>query len=87
MIDDTYIMYTKCKWCDHFVDEDDLIHMDDGDKDHDHVAELSDMTYNFYEWQYNRPDLFVLHPDGKIGPNSKRHVQAGKAKLKNSFHQ
>lgn len=76
-------LLVKCKKCDHFVernhDADDnhslceFIHLDDGDKDHNHDAEPG-QTKSLDEWKTNRPDLFIKHIDGKIGPNSLHHV-------------
>jgi hypothetical protein len=94
-------LYELCRDCDHFIeanaslDEDieryDLapfIHLDNGNKDHDHDAAPSgselagaDLTETWTpgvamflsDWRAQRPDLFVGHADGQIGPNSRFH--------------
>lgn len=78
-------LYVICKHCDHFVDDNDLpsdlsgaelerfarfIHLNSGEKDHDHEAEPGARMQTLREWKQERPDLFVRFPDGKIGPNS-----------------
>lgn len=78
------IEYTLCARCDHFVDAnssagDDptyarFVHLDDGEKDHDHDAEPSDQTFSLDEWKAIRPDLFERDPaTGRIGPNREQH--------------
>lgn len=64
-----------CKKCDHFVDEDghmcdEIHHVPD---DH-HEAVGRESGHSLDEWKKIRPDLFVKHPDGLIGPNSAHHV-------------
>ena len=84
--------YTLCAQCDHFVEPNDsadptvplayfpgaaaFIHLDDGEKEHDHDAVPGDETHTLREWQARRPDLFRAHRDGKIGPNSAFHTRA-----------
>lgn len=78
-----HVKYTLCKHCDHFVDLEDgslygqekdfWVHLDNGYKEHDHDAEPSSQSMVLSEWEEARPDLFVEHPDGNIGPNSKHH--------------
>lgn len=74
--------YTLCKHCDHFVEIDDYseatIHLEDGEQNFDHEPELSDQSMPLEEWKKQRPDLFVTHEDGAIGPNSTHHSQRGK---------
>lgn len=73
-------LYTMCQHCDHFVDEEDpVVHLDDGEKEHDHNAEPG-KTRTMHEWQQARPDLFIKHADGKIGPNSVHHFDRNKVK-------
>lgn len=77
--------YTQCKHCDHFVDDNTAqgegiaanVHLEDGEQEFDHDAEPGE-TKTMAEWQAERPDLFKMHPDGKIGPNSIYHSQRGK---------
>ena len=69
--------YTLCKFCDHFVDADG--HLEDGEQEFDHDAEPSDQTQTLGEWRKLRTDLFRMHADGKVGPNSRHHSRRGKA--------
>jgi|WetSurMetagenome_2_1015567.scaffolds.fasta_scaffold03898_27 hypothetical protein len=80
---DDYV-FTLCEKCDHFVEpneEEDIekwdcaeyIHLDDGEKDHDHDAQPSQYRALLTAWRLSRPDLFLPHSDGKIGPNSRYH--------------
>lgn len=73
--------YTKCAKCDHFVESNDeyfitaqgiakYIHLDNGEKEHDHDASPSSMTYYLEWWQYHFPALFTTYPDEMTGPNS-----------------
>jgi hypothetical protein len=48
-------------------------HLDDGEQNYVHDAEPSGEAHSFVEWMDLRPDLFVLHSDGRIGPNSALH--------------
>jgi hypothetical protein len=73
--------YTLCALCVHFVEPNDAgadldlaawIHLDDGEKEHDHDATPSTLVATLDEWKRVRPDLFVKYADGKIGPNSTR---------------
>lgn len=68
--------YQLCKHCDHFADE--MGHMEDGEQEFDHNPEPDGPALPLAEWKVNRPDLFVMHPDGKIGPNSIHHSRRGK---------
>ena len=53
-------------------------HMENGDQEFDHDA-LPDGPARFLkEWQHHRPDLFMKHKDGNIGPNSRFHSRRGK---------
>lgn len=75
------IKYTLCRHCDHFVDPCvvvGLVHLEDGEQEFDHVAELSDETRLKSEWIQLRPDLFQKYEDGKSGPNSQYHSRRGK---------
>lgn len=70
--------YVLCRCCDHFVEPRpcpkagaaEWIHLDDGDKEHDHDALPGVASMTLAEWQRERPDLFTEYADGKIGPNS-----------------
>jgi hypothetical protein len=86
---DSKAKYTLCRHCDHFVDKNDafdgschqvarFIHLEDGEQEFDHDAEPSTKTHLLEEWRRLRPDLFKMHPDGKIGPNSAHHSRRGK---------
>ena len=55
------------------------IHFDDGEQEYDHDAKPSGEVHGSIDWQRLRPDLFVEHPDGKVGPNSEYHCRRGKA--------
>ena len=76
--------YTLCVGCDHFVDPNDepgcapFVHLEDGEQEFDHDAEPSNQVHTLEEWRKLRPDLFVKHEDGKIGPNSLHHSRRGK---------
>ena len=73
--------YTLCQHCDHFVEPNDVtepgiaeyIHLDNGEKEHDHDARPSAITMTLDEWRQVRSDLFQVYPDGAIGPNSVHH--------------
>lgn len=79
------IPYTLCKHCDHFVDENypleeglaKFIHLEDGEQEFDHDAEPGETKLG-EEWKHERPDLFIEHLDGAIGPNSFFHSRRGK---------
>lgn len=76
--------YTLCELCDHFVEELHFdnrtfcVHIEDGDQDFTHRAKKSSLTKPLSVWKVARPDLFKLHEDGAIGPNSKHHSRRGK---------
>lgn len=69
--------FEKCAHCDHFIEPEETAgrfrHLDDGEQRYDHDAEPSGEVHTFAEWLKQHPDLFVLHSDGKIGPNSALH--------------
>jgi len=73
--------YEMCRYCDHFIDVewliDDpdnpnifLIHLDSGEKEHDHEPVRSKEIKRLIDWKAERPDLFTLYEDEFIGPNS-----------------
>jgi len=79
--------YQKCYHCDHFVEENEhygvpgiarYIHIDDGTQEYDHQASPNPLSYSIDDWKKIRFDLFVTHPDGKVGANSRHHSQRGK---------
>lgn len=72
------MVYNICSRCDHFVDADG--HLDDGEQEYDHYpAPVSGSPRRTLpRWKEIRPDLFLAHPDGKIGPNSRYHGRRGK---------
>lgn len=78
-------VYNQCAHCDHFIEPDgtaDLYrHLDDGEQSYDHDAEPSSGAQSIAEWMEQRPDLFVRHSDGKVGPNSGLHRRRGKIDL------
>jgi hypothetical protein len=69
--------YEQCALCDHFIEpdaEDGLFrHLDDGEQTYDHDPEPSGEAHSFAGWVEQRPDQFVQHSDGRIGPNSALH--------------
>lgn len=77
--------YMLCADCDHFIEPNysfcndesvtRYIHLEDGDKDQDgdHDAKPTRALLSLELWWTLRPDLFVTHPDGKVGPNSAYH--------------
>lgn len=82
-------LYELCRDCDHFVEPNDVsgpgimeyIHLADCEDDNpasnpdgDHDGEPSGMTGSLWTWKRRRPDLFIDHGDGHIGPNSTAHV-------------
>lgn len=78
------MVYTLCTRCDHFVDANDgppgvspFIHLENGEQEFDHDAEPGE-SRTLDEWRSVRPDLFALHADGMIGPNSAHHCRRGK---------
>ena len=74
-----------CQHCDHFVEENigiepgqaPFMHLDNGGQEYDHDATPGE-HHRMKEWRELRPDLFIEHADGEIGPNSKFHGQRGK---------
>lgn len=81
--------YQLCRDCDHFVEPNDAegdglaayVHLCDAeadnpasDPDGHHEAVPSGLTGTLAFWRSSRPDLFVDHGDGHIGPNSEQHV-------------
>jgi hypothetical protein len=46
-------------------------HLDDGDKEHNHPAEPSNVSFTLAQWALLRPELFRTFMDGSIGPNSR----------------
>lgn len=75
-------MYEICAYCDHFIEDNPawvpedgftvppFLHLDDGEKEHDHDAEPSEDVRDLGQWKIDRPELFTEWADGKIGPNS-----------------
>lgn len=73
--------------CPHFIVENDCyeldktlapyIHLDDGEKEHDHDAFPSFIIYTLEEWRVMWPELFETYSDGKIGPNSSQFKYPG----------
>jgi len=73
-------MYDLCLHCWHFVDENSAfgdypglaryVHLDDGEKEHDHDAEPTGEPRTLEVWRLTNPSLFRTYADGKIGPNS-----------------
>jgi hypothetical protein len=59
------------------------VHLDNGNKEHDHDAMPTGATLAvewfagvamfLSDWRAMRPDLFIGHADGQIGPNSRFH--------------
>lgn len=73
--------YEMCAHCWHFVEPNDVIstpefpvaayvHLDDGEKEHNHDATPSGVKGTLTAWRAERPSLFVTYRDGKTGPNS-----------------
>ena len=76
----------KCILCWHFIEENDAdprlmipagyggvapyIHLDDGEKEHDHDAAPSGDARTLAAWKTAHPELFRRFRDGKTGPNS-----------------
>lgn len=79
------IEYEICAKCDHFIEFDQVLldgsphflHLDDGEKEHDHSAASSGDSRMLIDWRLQRPDLFTEYADGAIGPNSAFHVNSG----------
>lgn len=87
-----HIIYTQCAKCDHFIEINDddndfpmlpvasYIHLDDGEKEHDHDAEPGSFSATLALWKHYRPDLFEADPTtGKIGPNRFTKAPGGSA--------
>ena len=53
------------------------VHLDDGEKEHDHDAVPSGRPAALEVWRARYAELFVEHSDGKIGPNSERFIAPG----------
>lgn len=78
--------YEKCAHCWHFIESNldyyiaeaspgnfkvaQYIHLDNGEKEHDHDATPSGDIRRLAEWRAAFPVLFVTYPDGMTGPNS-----------------
>ncbi len=74
--------YEKCAHCWHFIEPNDAddgtpgfrvapyVHLDDGEKDHDHDAAPSGDIRTLDQWKADHPELFAEYGDGKTGPNS-----------------
>jgi hypothetical protein len=71
--------YEKCRDCWHFIEPNDAdpgftlaehVHLDNGEKEHDHDAAPSGDTRQLNVWRTAHPELFTAYADGKIGPNS-----------------
>ncbi len=76
-----------CKHCDHFIEENlpkvadecEFIHLCDEahhNPDDHHNAEPRGTPKPLEQWKKERPDLFIMHTDGLIGPNSSLHKSA-----------
>jgi len=75
------VIYTICAvpGCWHFIEENgtrdygiqfaEYVHLDDGEKEHDHDA-LPGIARSLDVWKLTNPSLFVTYDDEKIGPNS-----------------
>lgn len=84
--------YEICARCDHFVEENDIeaivfgaatyLHLDDGEKEHDHDALPSGDVRTFGQWRADRPDLFAMtwrwFAEPAIGPNAQVYVTVGR---------
>lgn len=75
------LVYVQCAKCAHFVDPNEpadiaqydvapYVHLDDGEKEHDHDAQPGPTAMPLREWKRLHPELFQKGLDGKIGPNS-----------------
>lgn len=75
------VLYEKCAHCWHFIDLNDVdsneyyivseyVHLDNGEKEHDHDAAPSGDIRTLDEWKRDQPSLFYTFPDGQTGPNS-----------------
>jgi hypothetical protein len=72
--------YELCAHCWHFIEPNiggtpafpvaDYVHLDNGEKEHDHDATPSGDARTLDEWKTGIPELFVTYADGRIGPNS-----------------
>lgn len=71
-------LFSMCAHCDHFVTDNDPwhaglarhMHMEDGEQEFDHDAEPGAESMTSVDWYMERPELFMMFPDGKVGPNS-----------------
>jgi hypothetical protein len=81
-------MHELCRDCDHFIEDNgsspedvkryglaDYVHLDDGEKEHDHDAIPSGISMPIGWWQLLRPDLFEADSAGVIGPNRPDHLK------------
>ena len=82
--------YEMCAQCWHFVEPNDAppappftlasyVHLDDGEKEHDHDATPSGDGRTLGAWRDAYPGLFVTYADGKIGPNSMHFDEEAKS--------
>lgn len=82
--------YEMCSHCWHFVEPNDscpvegiklaaYVHLDDGEKEHDHDAAPSGDGRTLAAWRNAYPGLFTTFGDGKTGPNSAHFDEASGA--------
>ena len=74
------LSYEKCAHCWHFIEENaaygdypglaEHVHLDNGEKEHDHDAEPSGDIQTLRQWRAQHPELFITYADDAIGPNS-----------------
>lgn len=73
--------YEKCLHCWHFIEPNDAdeipglalaawLHLDNGEKEHDHDAAPGGGKRTLDEWIRDQPALFRTYADGQTGPNS-----------------
>lgn len=73
--------YEKCAHCWHFIEMNVVqadeyfdiaafVHLDNGEKEHDHDAAPSGDRRTLEEWKRDQPSLFHVYPDDRVGPNS-----------------
>lgn len=79
--DSATLNYEKCAKCWHFIEPNDVgpdefftyaeyLHLDNGEKEHDHDAAPSGDIRTLEQWEHDHPELFTEYSDGEIGPNS-----------------